>query len=306
MKALNLRNITFTSIALLFSGQAAYAAPPAPNSLSFTSFDVPGADPDGYFVTGVNDTGVVVGSITTNSGAGYAGFIRSPTGQITAPVLVPNDNEVATGPYRINDAGVIAGTYGIATHHGFLLVNGQFTTWDFPGAAATALRGLSNFGALAGNIDDGSGTFLKGFIAPRRGAPITFTHPDPTTTDFVVEAINARGAVSGRYVPADGIVRGFLRTPDGGFVDVVVPGSDSTAVYGLNDCGVTVGVYTVGGPGRGFYGRPGHLVQFDLPGVLATRPRGISDNGRIAGDYRDVNGVVHGFVTRIAQASCDR
>jgi hypothetical protein len=55
---------------------------------------------------------------------------------------------------------------------------------------------------------------------------------------------------------------------------------------------------------RGFYGRPGNLHSFDVPGAGATVALGINNEGRIVGHYV-ADGVPHAFICgRIAAASC--
>ena len=79
----------------------------------------------------------------------------------------------------------------------------------------------------------------------------------------------------------------------------------STQVYGINDCGIMIGLYGDGSTAHGFYGRPGSLHSFDLPGAGATIAQGINNEGRVVGRYAKADGLEHAFVTgRIAGASC--
>ena len=94
----------------------------ATSPVSFDSFDVPGSI--GYSVAGINDEGTIAGTWTAD-GVTFDGFIRSPRGLITAPVIEPNDNEGFTVVRAINDEGVVAGFYGAAIGHGFLLIAGS-------------------------------------------------------------------------------------------------------------------------------------------------------------------------------------
>jgi hypothetical protein len=84
-----------------------------------------------------------------------------------------------------------------------------------------------------------------------------------------------------------------------------VPGALSTQAYGINDCGIVVGVDGDGSTAHGFYGRPGNLHSFDVPGAAATFSQGINNEGRLVGRYATADGVPHVFVSeRIAAASC--
>jgi len=202
----------------------------------------------------------------------------------------------------INDEDVIAGFYGLNVAHGFVLIDGLFIPRDFPGALDTAVRGINNRRDLAGTYDTAIHPDPIGFIRPRVGAPITFG-PPPGGSGLVVGKINDRRQVVGYYTAADGTLAGFLREPNGQLVDVIFPGAGNTQAYGINDCGIIIGLWT-DGTAHGFYGRPANLHSFDLPGAGATFARGINNHGVVVGDYSNANGH-HGFVTApIAAAAC--
>ena len=284
---------------LMMAATATIAAEP----VSFTSFDIPGAT--SYFVAGINDEGLVAGSWSAADGS-EIGFIRAPDGRISTPIVHPDDNTRTTVLRAVNDEGVIAGFYGANVSNGFLLTEGKFRTVDFPGAVATALRGINNLGDVSGTysvVDLNADEF--GFIIPCRGPAISFKLPDPTGTGIVVGGINDLRQLVGYYTDATSTLVGFLRQPSGQFVSVIVPGALSTQVYGINDCGIVVGVYGDGSTAHGFYGRPGNLHSFDLPGAAATFAQGINNEGRIVGRYATADGVPHAFVSgRFAAASC--
>lgn len=271
--------------------------------IRFASFQVAGAIH--YFVGGINDAGVVVGAWTAADGVTVSGFVRSPDGQITTPIVEPNDDTGFTLLRAINLEGVIVGFNGLDVAHGFILADGTFTAWDLPQAAATALRGINDRGDLSGSysvVD--SAADEGGFIAPRHGTPITFKIPDPASTALVVGAINNAREVVGYYTTGRGVLAGFVRQPDGRIVTLAVPGAIGIQAYGINDCGIVVGTFDDGSTAHGFYGRPGSLHTFDLPGATATSAQGINNEGRIIGRYADAAGE-HGFVTEYtAAASC--
>src|SRR6204780_3506675 len=153
---------------LMMAATATVAAEP----VSFTSFDIPGAT--SYFLAGINDEGLVAGSWLTADGS-EVGFIRFADGRISTPIVHPNDNTETTVLRAVNDEGVIAGFYGANVSNGFLLTEGRFQTVDFPGAVATALRGINNLGDVSGTysvVDLNADEF--GFIIPRRGPAISF------------------------------------------------------------------------------------------------------------------------------------
>jgi len=276
---------------LMMAATATVAAEP----VSFTSFDIPGAT--SYFVAGLNDEGLVAGSWLAADGS-TLGFIRFPDGRISTPIVDPNDNSGLTVLRALNDEGVIAGFYGANVSNGFLLTEGQFRTVDFPGAVSTALRGINNLGDVSGTysiVDLNADEF--GFIIPRRGPAISFKLPDPTDTGIVVGGINDLRQLVGYYTDATSTLVGFLRQPSGQFVSVIIPAAVSTQVLGINDCGIVVGTWGDGSTAHGFYGRPGNLRSFDLPGAIATFAQGIDNEGRIAGRYATADGVPHAFVS---------
>ena len=142
---------------------------------------------------------------------------------------------------------------------GFTLIDGVFTTYDFPGSLNTFFYAFDNAGKAAGHykgtdnlyhgviMEDGElrqydfpgavETFiyglsdetgaLSGNIVDAAGVTRAFsgdlaiTFPGAVTTygDFV----NAAGAVVGSYVDADGMPHGFIRHPDGSFTTIDVP-----------------------------------------------------------------------------------
>jgi len=284
---------------LMMAATATIAAEP----VSFTSFDIPGAT--SYFVAAINDEGLVAGSWSAADGS-EIGFIRAPDGRISTPIVHPDDNTRTTVLRAVNDEGVIAGFYGANVSNGFLLTEGKFRTVDFPGAVATALRGINNLGDLSGTysvVDLNADEF--GFIIPFRGPAISFKLPDPSGTGIVVGGINDLRQLVGYYTDAASTLVGFLRQPNGQFVSVIVPEALSTLVFGINDCGIVVGFYADSSTAHGFYGRPGNLHSFDLPGAAATFAQGINNEGRIVGRYATADGAPHAFVSeRFASASC--
>ncbi len=142
---------------------------------------------------------------------------------------------------------------------GFTLIDGVFTTYDFPGSVNTYFYGLDNAGKAVGHykgtdnlyhgviMEDGKLTqydfpgaaetqiygisdetgALSGNIVDAAGVShaysgnliITFPGAAQTYGDFV----NAAGAVVGSYIDADGMFHGFIRDPDGSFTTIDLP-----------------------------------------------------------------------------------
>ncbi len=161
-----------------------------------------------------------------------------------------------------NDFGDYAGNTRSADGEktvGFTLIDGVFTTYDFPGSQNTYFYALGNSGQAAGHYKDSDGLYhgvilengelrqydfpgaaetniyglsdetgaLSGNIVDAAGVShafsgeLTITFPGAINTygDFV----NAAGAVVGSYVDADGMFHGFIRHPDGSFTTIDLP-----------------------------------------------------------------------------------
>ena len=162
---------------------------------------------------------------------------------------------------------------------GFTLIDGVFTTYDFPGSVNTYFYALDNAGKAAGYYKDTDGLYhgviledgaltqydfpnavqtfifglsdetgaLSGNIIDETGVirafsgdmVITFPGAVKTYGDFV----NAAGVVVGSYVDADGLAHGFIRNPDGSFVTIDVPETPELRfifVNAINDVGFIV------------------------------------------------------------------
>ena len=160
---------------------------------------------------------------------------------------------------------------------GFTLIDGVFTTYDFPGSVNTYFYALDNTGKAAGHykgtddlyhgviLEDGELTqydfpgavetfifglsdetgALSGNIVDEAGVTrafsgslvITFPGAVATYGDFV----NAAGAVVGSYRDADDMFHGFMRDPDGSFTTIDIPGMpnlDYLFVNTITDVGV--------------------------------------------------------------------
>lgn len=120
-------------------------------------------------------------------------------------------------------------------------------------------------------------------------------------------AINLEGAVVGYYANQNGVVRAFLRRPDGTFETWSASGALATGAYNINIFGTIVGHYRNNSSvGHGLVRSPqGKLTTFDVPGAGTDSGQGtecpgcsVGFNlfGAAAGLYIDGNNVVHGFL----------
>ena len=121
------------------------------------------------------------------------------------------------------------------------------------------------------------------------GNIISFDPPGGTQTQPA--AINASGAVVGRYQDSngDGIQPGFIRYADGSFTALYAPvsGTTQTVAVWLNDAGQIAGWYSDGK--SSFHGflldTSGNYTSFDPPGSVRTNPQSINSAGQISGVY---------------------
>lgn len=162
---------------------------------------------------------------------------------------------------------------------GFTLIDGVFTTYDFPGSQNTHFYALGNNGQAAGHYQDSEGlyhgvvlengelrqydfpgaveTFLYGisdstgaltgnFIDEsgiRRGFSADEIVEFPGAKETYADFVNASGGMVGSYVDVDGIFHPYIRTPTGRFVSIDLPRAsllDFFFVHGINDAGTMV------------------------------------------------------------------
>jgi uncharacterized membrane protein len=111
--------------------------------------------------------------------------------------------------------------------------------------------------------------------------------------------ISNPGDLVGFYRSGDGAFHGFLLHA-GSFSAIDFPGASSTEAFGINDAGLIVARYALGGQdpvlnGHGFLLQKGTFTSFDFPGGVATTPLDINDAGQVVGFYHDTSGNDHGF-----------
>jgi hypothetical protein len=249
---------------------------------AFTTFDAPGSV--GYTnPVAINVESGIVGYYGDQNGQARA-FLRHPDGTFetwsgpdactSAP---PGEFCGGTAAFNINVFGTVAGGYGDTNivHH--LLIRtpaGKLQTVSDPGAGTGSSQGtgcpgcsigLNLFGAIAGYYVDGN-YLVHGYLRTPSGEFITFDGPDEGPNGMGCYndcpiGLNDWGAITGSYLDANNVYRGFLRSPDGAVITFEAPGADTTA----ND-------------------------------YNGTFPYSINDQGVITGYYLDVNNVSHGFL----------
>ena len=161
----------------------------------------------------------------------------------------------------------------------FTLIDGVFTTYDFPGSLNTYFFALGNSGQAAGHYQDSDGLFhgvvlengelrqydfpgsvqteiygisdttgaLTGNFIDASGIRRGFSGEEiveyPGAIETYADFVNASGGMVGSYVDADGLYHPYVRTPDGKFASGDFPGAASLEyffVHGINDAGIVV------------------------------------------------------------------
>jgi len=172
----------------------------------FTSVDFPGhlntiaqrILPDGSVMGCYHDNDFMTSmhGFVLNS-AGYTGFD------------VPNSMHNGATP----DLGQIAGLFfdmALGRSRAYVLQNGNFNPFDFPGSIGTSAWDMNPSGAVVGNYTDGAGAG-HGFLM-RDGQFTSLDFPDAHVT--AARGINPRGDIVGWYVDAKGNTHGFVASPE--------------------------------------------------------------------------------------------
>jgi hypothetical protein len=198
-----------------------------------TTFDPPGSVYT--LVWSINNFGQIAGIFFDTNGVGH-GFVRTADGRITT-FDPPGAVGGAAGTYNafINDFGVIAGSYYNANtdaEYGYLRWSaGRFTKFAAPKASTTAFYGtelaaINLLGAATGWIfthsvvvDGNVELEAQAFVRDADGNATTFEVPgqirtaNPYLFGSAGAAINAEGAIAGRWHDVNYVAHAFLRTP---------------------------------------------------------------------------------------------
>jgi len=205
----------------------------------------------------------------------------------------------------INDRDMIAGAYYDAN---FYLPSaafvrdplGNITTFNVPAATVwTEAWGINSNGTIVGDYGDANGA--HGFLRDTHGNFTKFdVKASALSNNTKAHAINAAGAITGKYQEASLGSHGFVRDPLGNITTFDAPGMPyQTFPLSINDNGEIAGLYgDLNQPYHGFVRDPlGNITSFDVPtGVNGTEALSINVGGAIAGTYTDSNFVKHGFV----------
>ena len=117
----------------------------------------------------------------------------------------------------------------------FTLIDGVFTTYDFPGSKNTYFYALGNNGVAAGYYEDSDG--LHHGVVLEDGELRQYDFSDAVQT-FIYGISDATGALTGNFIDASGVRRGFS-----GDAIIEVPGASETYADFVNASGGMVGSY---------------------------------------------------------------
>lgn len=211
---------------------------------AFSSFDFPGATQT--LARAINARGDIAGRMFDASGIEHGFLLRD--GEFTQ---IDFPGASATSARGINNTGDITGRHfdAAGNESGFILKNGVYYDVFFPGSCSTDVwMAEDNEGILVGDICTDADGGIHGYIRNKAGVFKRIDDPRAQAPCTAVRWINERGQMVGVYANSlddcfNFVAHGFLLI-NGIFLDVYVPGSLSTGVFGINDDGVMVGQYT--------------------------------------------------------------
>jgi uncharacterized membrane protein len=229
-------------------------------------------------------------------------FLPTAFSQVCTFQTINVPGAVTSAASGINDQGAVVGnwtkTTGI-THQSFLLFQGNFSFFTFPGSSATTAGNINNHSVIVGSFVRSG--FNHGFMV-HNGNFQQIDVPFANQGTFA-RGINNNGDIVGFFnSPSGPSPRGFLLHA-GNFAQFTFPGSVSTEANGINVNSIIVGTYKVGdvmGVDHGFMVRNGSFQNIDFPTAVNTRPSGINDSNEIVGTYTLGDDSVHGFVLVLA------
>ena len=299
----------------------------------------------------INQDGSIVGHYESADGS-INGFIAKPVVPVDDPMVKPStlnftfesidvpgvDFLALSASSDFEDYAGYTRSADSEKDVAFTLIDGAFSTYDFPGAQNTYFFALGNNGNAAGHYEDSDGLFhgvvlengeLRQFDFPGAVQTEIYGISDATgaltgnftddsgirrgfTGDTIIEVPEAAetfadfvaaGRLVGSYVDADGIYHPYARTPEGRIVSIDLPGAATLEymfLHGINDAGTMVGrSKRVGDIPRTHVGTfRDGLQQLAFPNSVFTEGYNINQDGSVVGHYQSADGRVHGFIAR--------
>ena len=277
-------------------------------------FKVPGSvSTEGY---NINQDGSIVGNYVSPDGRTH-GFIARPAQDADESVTVSTDGNytfetvdvpgteilVLTASSDFEDyAGNARGSDG-QKEVGFTLIDGVFTTYDFPGSKNTYFYALGNDRRAAGHYEDSEG--LHHGVVLENGELRQYDFPNAVQTE-IYGISDATGALTGNFIDASGVRRGFT-----GETIIEVPGAAETFADFVNADGTVVGSYIdAEGLYHPYYMRPdGRFITIDDPDRAANREylfvHGINDAGSSITRVKLWDDIPRTYVGRVREGSIE-
>ncbi|HEY1680213.1 MAG TPA: hypothetical protein VGF98_01035 [Candidatus Tumulicola sp.] len=232
-------------------------------------------------------------------------------GAISVSNCSPYDlfNDCGTFGISINASGTIVGYYlnNMDAVAAFIRTpDANYTSFQANSKWATSSNDITNGGAIVGQYADGQGV-LNGFVRRKNGSFVSYQAPwasripnDSVGQGTSTGAINARGESGGIYFDSQGLIHGFIRQPNGSFVQVSPDGSvtSSVCVACINNAGTAAGDYTdSAGIGLGFIrSAAGAITTVSEHGAVDTGLTGINNRNSVLGFFVDTNSAVWGLI----------
>lgn len=241
----------------------------------------PGGDYSAAF--GINDAGVVVG--TVNTGTATRGFRWSRDGGMQQLGTLPGDN--GGEAFDINKAGQVVGASSGPQGIRAVLwrLDGRIQNLGtLPGGNVSKAAAINDLGQVVGASTSVGGN--RAFLWTSSGG-MQALGTLPGHTESEASGINNRGHVVG-YSRGPHGTRAFLWTSTGGMRDLgTLPGGNFSRAYGINNLGGVVGTSTSSAGLRAFVWTPSSGMQ-DLNttitglATLLSEAHAINDAGQIA------------------------
>ena len=221
---------------------------------------------------------------------------------------------------------------------GFTLIDGVFTTYDFPGSQKTHFYALGNNGLAAGHYQDSDGLYhgvivengemrqydfpgavqteiygysdstgaLTGNFTDASGVRRGFSGDKiieyPGATETYADFVSSLDNIVGSYVDTKGIFHAYLRGPGGSFATLDIPAVSNLEyffLHGINSALIAVGrAKAVGDVPRTYAGNPIGLQELQVPGSVSTEGWNVNEDNSIVGHYDTADGRRHGFIAR--------
>ena len=221
----------------------------------------------------------------------------------------------------------------------FTLIDGVFTTYDFPDSQGTYFYALGNNGVAAGHYKDSDGLFhgvilengelipydfpgsveteiygysdstgaLTGSFVDTSGVRRGFSGDTiveyPGTPETYADFVSWTGHIVGSYRDTDGVYHAYMRSSVGRFLSIDLPNAlnlEYFFLHGLNRARTVVGrAKAVGDVPRTYVGSPLNLQELQVPGAVSTEGWNINEDGSVVGHYDSADGRRHGFIARL-------